>query len=481
MIALGIMNRSDFLKLIGSLGVGSLLPGQILAFANEQPELAASLFGKDFIWGTATSSYQIEGAWNMDGKGPSIWDHFTHNTKKVHNRDTGDVACDFYHRYPEDIALMRELNFQASRFSISWPRILPEGKGAINQKGLDFYNRVIDKCLETGVDPWVTCYHWDLPQKLQEKGGWENRDIVGWFEEYVSLCAKTFGDRVKNWMVFNEPASFIALGYLIGMHAPGKLGFSHFLPALHYSNLAHGAGGRALRSLVPNAHIGTCYSCSPVQPWKDRSRYHEVVKRADAMFNRVYIEPVLGMGYPTDVVPKLRKIERFMHPEDERNMPFDFDFIGLQYYFRTVMKPLFFIPAIHGINVNPNKLTDELTEMGWEIYPDGLYDIIMQFSKYKGIKKFYITENGTAIKENLADGQINDDRRIQFYKDHLRQVLKAKQKGVNIGGYFAWSFLDNFEWAEGYRPRFGLVHVDYETQKRTVKASGKWFADFLRK
>jgi beta-glucosidase len=206
-----------------------------------------------------------------------------------------------------------------------------------------------------------------------------------------------------------------------------------------------------------------------------------VVKRADAMINRVYIEPILGMGYPTDVIPKLRKIEKYMQPEDERNMPFDFDFIGLQYYTRTVMKPLFFVPAIHGINVNPKKLSDELTDMGWEIYPEGLYDIIMQFSRYKSIKKFYITENGTAVRDEIINGEVNDVKRVQFYKDHLWQVLRAKQEGVNIGGYFAWSFLDNFEWAEGYRPRFGLVYVDYQSQKRTVKASGKWFAEFLKK
>jgi beta-glucosidase len=475
------MQRSEFLKLIGMLGVGAMLPDSLMALAKEDPELAASLFGKDFIWGTATSSYQIEGAWNLDGKGLSIWDHFTHQTKKVHNRDTGDVACDFYHRYPEDIELMRQLNFQASRFSISWPRILPEGKGAVNQKGLDFYNRVIDKCLETGVDPWVTCYHWDLPQKLQERGGWVNRDIVGWFEEYVTLCAKTFGDRVKNWMVFNEPASFVPLGYLIGMHAPGKLGFGNFLPALHHSNLAHGAGGRALRKLINKGNIGTCYSCSPIQPLKDKKRHHEVVKRVDAMINRVYIEPVLGMGYPTDVLPILRKIEKYMLPEDERNMPFDFDFIGLQYYFRTVMKPFFLIPAIHGINVKASKLSDDLTDMGWEVYPEGLYQIIKQFAQYKQIKKFYITENGTAFPDTLENGEVNDVKRVKFYKDHLQQVLKAKNEGVIIGGYFAWSFLDNFEWAEGYRPRFGLVHVDYATQKRTVKASGKWFAEFLER
>lgn len=463
------------------IGTGALMPGSLMALTKNEQELVASMFGKDFIWGTATASYQIEGAWNIDGKGESIWDHFTHNTKKVHNRDNGDVACDFYHRYPQDIELMRQLNFKASRFSIAWSRILPEGSGQVNQKGIDFYNRVIDKCLETGVDPWVTCYHWDLPQKLQEKGGWENRDILGWFGEYVELCAKNFGDRVKNWMVFNEPASFVTIGHLLGIHAPGKFGFGHFLPALHHSNLCHGIGGRILKDLVADSNVGTCHSCSPIHPAKDKDSHHEVVKRADAMFNRIYIEPTLGMGYPTNVVPKLRKIEKYTRPEDEKNMPFDFDFIGLQYYQRAVVKPLFFVPAIHGINVKPEKLSDNITEMGWEVYPEGIYQIIKQFSKYQKIKKIYITENGSAFPDQVVNGEINDTKRLQFYKDHLAQVLKAKNEGVDIGGYFCWSFMDNFEWAEGYKPRFGLVHVDYETQKRTIKNSGKWFSEFLMK
>jgi beta-glucosidase len=463
------------------LGAGSLLPKDLLALEPSERELVASMFGKDFIWGTATASYQIEGAWNVDGKGESIWDHFTHNTKKIHNRDTGDVACDFYHRYPQDIELMRQLNFKASRFSIGWPRILPDGTGQVNQKGIDFYNRVIDKCLETGVDPWVTCYHWDLPQKLQEKGGWENRDILGWFEEFVTLCAKNFGDRVKNWMVFNEPASFVTIGHLLGIHAPGKFGFGHFIPALHHANLCHGIGGRVLKDLVPDSNVGTCHSCSPIHAHKDKNRHHEVVARADAMFNRIYIEPTLGLGYPTDVVPKLRRIEKYMKPEDEKNMPFDFDFIGLQYYQRAVVKPLFFVPAVHGINVKAKELGHEITEMGWEVYPEGIYEIIKQFSKYEKIKKIYITENGSAFKDEVNGNEVNDVKRLQYYKDHLAQVLKAKNEGIDIGGYFCWSFMDNFEWAEGFRPRFGLVHVDYETQKRTIKNSGKWFSEFLLK
>lgn len=473
------MDRSEFLKLCAIFGVGAALPKNI--FANDSlKDIKRSDFGDDFVWGTATASYQVEGAWNIDGKGESIWDRFAHKSRNIKTKENGDVACDFYHRYNEDIDLMRQMHIPASRFSISWPRLIPNGTGAVNQKGIDFYDRVIDKCLQDNITPWITCYHWDLPQKLQDKGGWENRDILNWFEEFVTLCAHKYGDRVKNWMVFNEPGSFVPLGYLIKMHAPGKLGFNHFLPALHHATLAHGVGGRVLKSIVKDGNIGTTLSCSHVDPYKDNERYIKAAKRLDALTNRLFIEPILGMGYPVDEIPKLKKLEKYFKPEDEKNLAFDFDFIGLQNYFRVVGKPLYLIPAIHAINVKAKKLGHEITEMGWEVYPEGMYKIIKQFSQYKQIKKFYITENGAAFKDVMNNGAINDTQRTQYIKDYLKQVLRAKNEGINVGGYFVWSFMDNFEWAEGFNPRFGLVNVDFKTQQRTIKASGKWFSDFLQ-
>lgn len=455
-----------------------MLPKGLRAAMREE-EIRRSDFGADFVWGTATASYQIEGAWNIDDKGESIWDHFVHHTHKVKTGETGDVACDFYHRYESDIELMHKLHIPASRFSISWPRLIPNGTGAVNQKGIDFYDRVIDKCLKENVDPWVTCFHWDLPQALQEKGGWENRDILGWFEEFVTLCAKKYGDRVKNWMVFNEPTSFVQGGYLVGWLAPGKLGFHHFLPAMHHTTLCHGVGGRVLKNLVKDGNIGTTHAVSYIDPYKHTERNEEVARKLDAMVNRIFVEPVLGMGYPIKTVPKLKHVEKYFKPDDEKNIVFDFDFIGLQNYSRTLVKPLALVPAVHAINVKQSKLPNPLTEMHYEVYPEGMYKIIKQFAEYKQIKKFYITENGAAFKDEVVNGEVHDAKRVQFFKDYLAQVLKAKREGINIGGYFVWSFLDNFEWAEGYRPRFGLVHVDYATQQRIVKDSGKWYSDFL--
>ncbi|HMV14919.1 MAG TPA: GH1 family beta-glucosidase [Chitinophagales bacterium] len=474
------MNRSEFLKLCAILGIGSTIPKSILA--NDLfNDLRSSDFGNDFVWGTATASYQIEGAWNVDGKGESIWDRFAHQPRNIKTKENGDVACDFYNRYNEDIELMRDMHIKHSRFSISWPRLLPEGTGKINQKGIDFYDRVIDKYLKENITPWATLYHWDLPQKLQDKGGWENRDILGWFEEYVSLCAHKFGDRVKNWMVFNEPGTFVPLGYLIKIHAPGKFGFNHFLPALHHVSLAHGVGGRVLKNVVKDGNIGTTFSCSHVDPYKNNERFIQSAKRMDAFTNRLYIEPILGLGYPTAEIPKLKKMEKYFKPDDEKNLPFDFDFIGLQNYSRIVSKPLQIVPGLHAMNVKAKKLGHDITEMGWEVYPEGMYKIIKQIAAYKNIKKIYITENGVAFKDSLVNGNINDTNRIQFLKDYLKQILRAKKEGVDIGGYFVWSFMDNFEWAEGYHPRFGLVHVDFKTQQRIIKDSGKWFSEFLQK
>jgi beta-glucosidase len=444
----------------------------------EEPK--RSDFGKDFVWGTASAAYQIEGGWNEDGKGESIWDHFVHHTHKIKTRETADVADDFYHRYASDIELMHKMHIPASRFSIGWSRVIPQGTGQVNQKGIDFYNRVIDKCLKENVEPYVTCYHWDLPQALQEKGGWANRDVIKWFEDYVEVCAKNFGDRVKNWMVFNEPMAFTALGYLVGIHAPGKFGYRSFFSAVHHTVMSHGAAGRVLRNLVKNGNIGTTFSCGVVDAWKDKAINKKAAVRADVLINRLFIEPVLGMGYAIKDLPALKHVEKYMKPEDEKMMAFDFDFIGVQNYSREVVKYLGLVPMLHAINIPSKKLGHPVTEMGWEVYPEGIYLIIKQFAAYKGVKKIMVTENGVAFKDEVVNGEIHDPQRIQFLKDYLRNVLKAKREGINVGGYFIWSFTDNFEWAEGYRPKFGIVGVDFKTEQRIVKDSGKWFSEFLK-
>lgn len=447
----------------------------------ENVSYTAADFGQDFLWGTATAAFQIEGAWNEDGKGPSIWDTFSHKKGNVLNNDNGDVACDFYRNYDSDIGLVQEMNMDVFRFSTSWSRVLPNGIGQVNQKGLDFYHRVIDSCLEKGLQPWLTLYHWDLPQALEDKGGWQNRDITGWFEEYTNLMTKTYGDKVKNWMVLNEPMAFTAVGHLLGMHAPGKKWPKNFIPTVHHATLCQADGGRIVRANVPDANVGSTFSCSSAEPLNQRDIHEEVVKRFDVLLNRLYIEPPQGLGYPIEDLPMLRKLEDYIQDGDMKRVEFGFDFYGLQNYTRVVARGNRIIPFLQGTPFNPKKMKPkpEITEMGWEVHPEGIYKMLKYFDKYEGIKKIIVTENGCAFHDEVEGGRVHDHQRKKFYQDYIRNVLRAKKEGVNVQGYFAWSLLDNFEWAEGYKARFGLVHVDFESQKRTLKDSGLWFKEFL--
>lgn len=440
-------------------------------------------FGEDFLWGVATAAYQIEGAHNLDGKSPSVWDTFSHKKGKIHKNQNGDIACDFYHRYPEDIELIRQMNFDVNRFSLAWTRIKPDGIGPVNQKGVDFYHRVIDTCLEKGLQPWITLYHWDLPQCLEDKGGWANRGILQWFGEYVDFCTKEYGDKVKNWMVLNEPAAFVGLGYMAGMHAPGKINLSKFKKAIHYTSLAQALGGRIIRHNVQNANVGTTFSVTSVQPKTNAEKHVQAAKRMDAILNRLFIEPALGMGYPVDGWKYLETLEKYFEPEDEKNLVFDFDFVGIQHYFRTIARHSAFPPIMWANQVPAKKVVNnpsDLTAMGWEVYPEGIYQVLKRIANYQGIKNIIVTENGSAWQDQVENGQVHDAKRIQYFNDYLAQVLKAKREGVPVSGYFVWSLLDNFEWAEGYDPRFGLIYVNFETQERIVKDSGLWFKEFLK-
>jgi len=475
------MNRRNALKTL-SLGLlSTLVNDRMMALENLfNDELKRGDFGKDFLWGVATSAYQIEGAYNLDGKGMSIWDTFSHKDGNIKTNQTADTTCDFYSRYPSEIKIVKDLNFNAFRFSLSWPRILPTGRTQVNSKGIDFYQRVIDECLERGLEPWITLYHWDLPQALEDRGGWKNREVVDWFSEYVLLCAKTFGDRVKNWMVLNEPFAFTALGYFLGMHAPGKYGLKNFIPAVHHATLCQGIGGRILQENVKNGRIGTTQTITLADPFEQNEEDIEAAKRADAFLNRIFIEPAVGLGYPVSDLPVLSRIERYMKPGDPDLMKFDFDFIGVQTYTRIMVKHKGIIPVIHALPVSPKRRNvKQVTEMKWEVYPEGIYRALKFYEKYP-IHEIYITENGAAFKDVLIDGKVHDQERIEFFKEYLKQVLRAKNEGVNVKGYFVWSLSDNFEWAEGYRPRFGLVYVDFKTQKRYVKDSGEWFKEFLK-
>lgn len=438
-------------------------------------------FGANFKWGVSTAAYQTEGAFDADGKGLSVWDVFTSRKGKVKDSHHGQIACDFYNCFQSDIQLIRELNIPNFRFSISWPRVMPGGQSPINQAGVDYYNRVIDFSLECGIEPWLTLYHWDLPQALELKGGWTNRDIVGWFSDYTELCAKSFGDRVKNWMVMNEPSVFTGAGYFLGVHAPGKAGLKNFLPAIHHVTLATAASGKTLKSTIPDANIGTTFSCSHIEPYNLSDRNVAAAKRVDALLNRTFIEPILGLGYPQQDLPVLKKLNKYILPGDERAMSFDFDFIGLQNYTREIVQASFFTPYIGASLVKAEKRGVPITEMKWEVYPPAMYEILKKFDAYPQIKKILITENGAAFPDEVIAGSVSDNRRTSYIKQNIAQLLKAKKEGCKVEGYFVWTLTDNFEWAEGYHPRFGLIYVDFNTQKRTIKDSGLWFKDFLAK
>jgi beta-glucosidase len=474
------MDRRTALKAL-SLGLASTMINYRLSGLERflEDDVSAADFGKDFLWGVATSAYQTEGAYDLDGKGISVWDKFSHKGN-IKDGQTGDIACDFYHKYPGDISIIKDLNFKAFRFSLSWPRILPAGKTKVNQKGIDFYQKVIDECLKQDIEPWITLFHWDLPQALQDRGGWKNREIVDSFSEYALLCASSFGDRVKNWMVLNEPFAFTTLGYALGMHAPGKYGLKNFIPAVHHAALCQGIGGRILRDNVKNARVGTTFSISAVDPFEQKEENQLTVKRYDALLNRLFIEPACGLGYPVADLPFLSKIEKYIRPDDPSLLKFDFDFIGVQNYTRVVVRNNEFMPYLHGIPVSPKrKKLGPVTEMGWEVYPEGIYRALKFYKKYP-VRDIYITENGAAFKDILTGDKIHDTDRINFFKAYLDQILKVKREGINVKGYFVWSLLDNFEWAEGYTKRFGIVYVDFPSQARYIKDSGYWFREFLQ-
>jgi beta-glucosidase len=479
------MDRRKFVE-ISSL----ILPG-ILAGGNLNSKNLISLFddptaisspgqlGQDFRWGVAASAFQSEGAFLEDGKGPSIWDTFTAVKRKVLDGSNARESADFYHRYREDIRLAKHMNFNSFRLSLSWPRIFPEGAGHVNQKGLDFYHNVIDECLDKNMEPWITLYHWDLPHTLEDRGGWTNREIVGWFTDYVDTCTRVFGDKVKNWIVMNEPMSFTGLGYFLGYHAPGRKGLRNFLPAAHHAALCQAEGGRIVRANVQDAYIGTALSCAHIKPINSKEINVKAASRMDALFNRFYIEPLLGMGYPTDTLGILNRIEKYFKPGDNENLKFDFDFIGLQYYYRLVSKFSLIPPAIFANEVPASERNVRTNSMGFEIYPKGLYKVLKKFNEYEGIRDIIITETGVCHDDRIEEGRISDQHRIEYFRELLAYTLKAQQKGIPVKGFFVWSLTDNFEWREGYKPRFGLVYIDYTNLRRTIKDSGLWFRDFL--
>lgn len=446
---------------------------------NSSPSFNKTDFGEDFFWGVSSSAIQTEGGFNVDGKGLSIWDDFAIKNKKIKNNDSPAIACDFYNKYKEDIALIKQLGIPNFRFSLSWPRILPNGTGKINQSGLNFYHNVINACLESGIEPWITLYHWDLPLELEKKGGWTNREIINWFEEYVSVCINAFKGKVKYWMVLNEPMVFTGAGYFLGVHAPGKKRLSSFFSAMHHAVLCQAIGFKTIKKIHPQAQVGTTFSCSYITPNSNSEKDKLAAKRMDALLNRAFIEPSLGQGYPLETIPFLKKIKKYILKGDEDLIQAPFDFIGIQNYTREVVEHCFYIPYLKSKIIPANKRKVYHTQMNWEIYPEAIYHMIKKYSKYKGIKKIIITENGASFPDEISDNKIEDKDRNQYVQSHLGQILKAKKEFDKVDGYFVWSLTDNFEWAEGYKQRFGIVYVDYKTLKRTIKQSGLWYGNFI--
>lgn len=438
-------------------------------------------FGKDFQWGVSIAAAQNEGAVDADGKGPSIWDVFAARRGRIKSGHRPHAGCDFYNRYCEDIFLAKSLGFNAFRFSISWPRILPEGTGKVNPEGIAYYHSVIDTCLEAGLTPFVTLYHWDLPHALQQQGGWVSILADSWFAAYVRVCTGAFGNKVKNWIILNEPISFTALGYMLGIHAPGKRGITNFLPAVHNAAMAQATGGLIVRSEVRGANIGTSFSFSEVLPFSNAADDEAAAEKVDIMMNRLFIEPLLTGQYPvgTDfpLLDKLYFRNKAWRYTDR--LKFDFDFIGLQSYFPVVVKHSSLVPYIQATQVRAADRNVPQTDLGWEINAASFYRTIKRVGAYEGVKKILITENGAAYNDVVQNGLVADHRRAGYFEEHLRALLQAKKEGVPVEGYFAWTLTDNFEWAEGYHPRFGLVHVNHQTQERTVKLSGRWWQSFL--
>ena len=439
-------------------------------------------FPRGFYWGTATAAYQIEGAWNEDGKGESIWDRFVHQPGRIKDGTNGDVACDSYHRYREDIALMRALNQNSYRFSVSWPRIQPDGTGKANLKGLDYYNRLVDALLEAHIRPMLTIYHWDLPQKLEDAGGWTNRDLAGRFADYAAILARALGDRVNDWALLNEAVSFLSLGYLDGTHAPGRSSIVDFLRATHVANLAQGEGFRAVKAARPKARVGSVFFMSPCEPESNSEEDRIAAGRAHGITNIWFLEPALRGRYP-DAFTFSPGMFMKIQPGDMDRVRAPLDFIGINLYYRTMVSaPTLAERASHLRNlVLPARMTDgqqgPKTDHGWEVWPRSLYDMVMRITRDYGRPAIEITENGCSYSDGPGpDGAVNDARRIAYHQQYLAELARSIRDGADVRGYHVWSLMDNFEWAEGFHQRFGLVYVDFQTQKRTIKASGKWYA-----
>ncbi|THF86681.1 beta-glucosidase [Deinococcus sp. KSM4-11] len=439
-------------------------------------------FPPRFAWGVATASYQIEGAPAEDGKGPSIWDTFSHTPGQVRGGDTGDVACDHYHRLEADLDLIQSLGVNAYRFSVAWPRLQPAGRGPVNQQGLDFYSRMVDGLLTRGITPWLTLYHWDLPQALQDQGGWPSRDTALAFGEYAALVAGALGDRVKHFITVNEPWVAAFLGHAVGIHAPGHTDLAESYAAAHHLLVGHGLAVQAVRAHAPGAQVGITLNLYEGYPATDTPEDRAATRRQDGFQNRWYLDPVFGRGYPQDIVELLGdaspQAQGLVLPGDVELMGVPTDFLGVNMYSRSVVEDAPGEGFLHSRAIQPQG--SEYTGFGWEVAPQSLTDLMLRLQREYDPPAIYITENGATYPDTVnEDGTVQDADRTRYFQTHLGALEDAITQGAKVRGYFAWSLMDNFEWAEGYDKRFGLVYVDFGTQARTLKQSGRWYRDFL--
>jgi beta-glucosidase len=434
-------------------------------------------FPQDFIWGVATSSYQIEGAALEDGRGECIWTRFSHTPGKTHNGDHGDVACDHYHRYPEDVKLIKDLGFGAYRFSVSWPRVLPQGSGPVNEAGLAFYDRLTDELLENDIDPYVTLYHWDLPQALEDQGGWTNPRIVDWFVEYTDVVTRVLGDRIKSWITLNEPWCSSMLGYLWGTHAPGHQDMVKAYQAAHHLLIAHGHAMPVIRRNAPGVPAGITLNLAPQTPHSQSPEDLILAARADGFMNRWFLDPVFKGEYPADLLADemIALALAGVDPGRIKEAAVPMDFLGINYYMRWMVS--------HQLEGHDRFPADaRYTDMDWEIYGRGMGEMLLRVHQEYGPKALFITENGAAFPDpaTTTDAVVEDPLRVSYYQEYLAAAGWALEQGVPLKGYFAWSLMDNFEWAEGYAKRFGIVHVDYATLKRTPKRSALYLGQVAR-
>jgi len=439
-------------------------------------------FPDDFLWGAATSAYQIEGSPTADGAGRSIWHRFSHTRGKTWLDQTGDVACDHYCRYKDDVALMSELGLNAYRFSIAWGRIYPEGTGRVNKKGIDFYSRLLDELLKKGIKPNVTLYHWDLPEALDDRGGWLNPDIADWFSDYAVTMFDALGDRVDMWSTLNEPWVVADGGYLHGVHAPGHANLFEAPIATHNLLRSHGMAVERFRSTkaAKKAIIGLTVNLEPKYPASQSPEDLEATRRADAYMNRQYLDPVFLGHYPEEMKEIFGEAWPEWPDEDMRVIRQPIDFLGINYYTRKIER---YDRERLPLQTKPVRQPDAMTtQTDWEVYPPALTKILVWVTERYGKLPLYITENGAAFYDppKPIDGKVEDPLRVEYYRQHLRAAHEAMQKGVDLRGYFAWSLLDNYEWSGGYSKRFGIVHVDYETQERTIKSSGRYYSEVIR-